>query len=81
MGKIAEEEKIKVSGSEVDTEIENMLEDVKERREELLKFLNTPQRRSSIENLLATQKTIRHLVKIAEGSKTNTKVQQKEEPK
>ncbi len=37
-------------------------------KDELNKYLSTPQARESIEQLLITRKTIRHLVEIAKGS-------------
>jgi len=67
LGKIAEEEKIEVSESEVDAEIENMIKSDADNKDELLKFLNTPQPRESIKQLLITRKTIQQLVKIAKG--------------
>lgn len=70
LGKIAEEEKIEVNSSEVDAEIENMTKgaDNADDREELQKFLNTPQSRGSIERLLLTRKTVERLVEVAKGS-------------
>ena len=67
LGKIAEEEKIEVSESEVDAEIENMIKSDADNKDELLKLLNTPQTRESIEQLLITRKTIQQLVEIAKG--------------
>ncbi len=69
LGKIAEEEKIEVSDSEVDIEIENMIKSDADNKDELQKFLNTPQSRKSIEQLLITRKTIQQLVEIAKGSR------------
>jgi len=65
LGKIVEEEKIEVSGSEIDTEIENIIKSATENKDELEKFLNTPQARQSIEQTLITRKTIQRLVEIA----------------
>ena len=82
LGKVAEEEKVEVSDSEVDAEIENMLKSATEnKKEELQKFLNSPQSRESIKQLLITRKTIRRLVEIAESSNMNTEVIKKEEQK
>jgi trigger factor len=58
LGKIVEEEKIEVSGSEIDTEIENMIKSATENKD-------TPQARQSIEQTLITRKTIQRLVEIA----------------
>ena len=78
LGKIAEEGKIEVNDSEVDTEIESIVKSATDNKDELLKFLNTPQSRKSIEQLLITRKTIQQLVEIAKGSNMNVKTIQKE---
>ncbi len=67
LGKIAEEEKIEVSDSEVDNEIENTIKSDVDNKDELQKFLSTPQARKSIEQLLITRKTIQQLVERAKG--------------
>ena len=71
LGKIAEEEKLEVSDSEISAEIENMTKSATENKDELNKFLNTPQARKSIEQTLITRKTIQRLVEIANGSDIN----------
>ncbi len=68
LGKIAEEEKFEVSDSEIDTEIENMTKSDVEKKGELQKYLNTPQSRESVKQVLITRKTIQRLVEIAKGS-------------
>ncbi len=68
LGRIAEEEKFEVSDSEISAEIENMTKSATENKDELNKFLNTPQARKSIEQVLITRKTIQLLVEIAKGS-------------
>jgi trigger factor len=68
LGKVVEEEKIEVSGSEIDTEIENMIKSATENKDELEKFLNTPQARESIKQTLITRKTIQRLVEIAKAA-------------
>jgi len=78
LGRIAEGEKIEVSDSEVDAEIENMIKSTTDNKDELQKFLNTPQPRESIEQLLITRKTRQQLVEIAKGSNMNVKTIQKE---
>ena len=67
LGKITEEEKIEVSPSELNDEIESMTKNAAENKDELHKFLDTPQAHQSIEQLLITRKTIQCLVEIAEG--------------
>jgi len=79
LGKIAEEEKFEISDSEISTEIENMTKSATENKDELAKFLNTPQARKSIEQTLITRKTIQRLVEIARGSDKNIKTQKEEQ--
>jgi len=81
LGKIAEEEKVEVSESEIDAEIENMLKGVTEKKEELQKVLNTPRSRESIKQILMTRKTVNLMAEIAKGSNVNTEVTKKEEQK
>ena len=70
LGKVAEDEKIEVSDAEIDNEIENMCQDAAEgKKEELKKFLATPQARESIKQTLITRKTIQQLVEIAKSAK------------
>ncbi len=79
LGKIAEEAKIEVSDSEVGAEIKRLTKSDAEKGDELQRYLNAPQSRESIRQMLITRKTIRRLVEIAEGSavKTKTKVDSK----
>ncbi len=63
--KVSEEEKIEVSDADIDAEIEEMLKDAGESKDELQKYLNTPQSKESIKQMLTTRKTIQHLVAIA----------------
>jgi len=81
LGRIAEEEKFEVSDAEISAEIENMTKSATENKDELNKFLNTPQARKSIEQVLITRKTIQRLVEIAKSSNMNIKKTQKEERK
>ena len=79
LGEVAKVEKIEVSGSEVDAEIESMVKDTDEAKKgELKGFLNTPQSRESIKQTLMTRKTIQRLVEIAKGSNMSVKASQKE---
>ncbi len=76
LGKILEEEKIEVSDSEVDAEIDNMIKSTTEHKDEVEKVLNTPQAHQSVKQTLFTRKTIQRLVEIAEssgGGKVNKK--------
>ena len=79
LGRIAEEEKFEVSDSEISAEVENMAKSATENKDELNKFLNTPQARKSIEQALITRKTIQRLVEIAKGSDKNIKTQKEEQ--
>jgi len=79
LDKIAEEAKIEVSDSEIGTEIKRLTKGDAEKDDELQKYLNTPQSRESIKQMLITRKTIQRLVEIAKGEavKTKTKVDSK----
>jgi len=68
LGRVAEEEKIEVSDAEIDAELEKLVQDAAENKEEMEKRLDSPQVRGSVEQLLATRKTIQRLVEIAGGS-------------
>lgn len=69
LGKVVEEEKIEVSESDIDIEIENMTKSATEKKEALEKVLNSPQARESIKQILITRKTVGRLVEIAKDSK------------
>jgi len=73
LGSIAEEEKIEVTDSEIEDEIENMTKSAAEKKDELQKFFNRPEPRESIKQLLTPRKTIQQLVEIAKGSNTAVK--------
>ena len=84
LSRIAEEEKFEASDSEINTEIENMAKDTGEdKKDELNEYLNTPQVRRSIEQVLITRKTVQRLVEIAKGSHVNKRrrTMKKEEQK
>jgi len=68
LGKVAEAERIEASDSEINAEIENLTKNAAENKDELNKFLNAPQSRESVKQLLITRKTIQRLVEIAKGS-------------
>ncbi len=76
LGKIAEEEKIEVSDTETEADIEGMVRSATENKDELNKFLNAPQSRESIKRSLMTRKTIQRLVEIARGSAMNIKTKE-----
>ncbi|MFC2051366.1 trigger factor [Chloroflexota bacterium] len=67
LGRVVEEEKIEASEDEINTDIGKMLKGATEKKDEVEKFLNTPQARESIEQTLITKKTIQRLVDIAKA--------------
>jgi FKBP-type peptidyl-prolyl cis-trans isomerase (trigger factor) len=67
LGKLAEEEKIEISASEVDNKIDEMANDAED-KEKARQFFSLPQLRQSIEQSLRTQKTMDQLLQIAVGS-------------
>lgn len=74
LGKISQEEHVKVDKSEVDVEIDNMLKDTApERVDDLKKFLNTPESRRSIMDVLVGRKTVERLADIANGQEIDKK--------
>jgi FKBP-type peptidyl-prolyl cis-trans isomerase (trigger factor) len=81
LSEVAEEEKIEVDESEIDAEIENMLQSAGENKEELRNVLNTPNSRTSIKQFLVSRKTVNRLVEIAKGSNINAEVNKEENKK
>jgi len=76
LGKLADEEKIEVSDSEIDAEVESMVNTAPEKadKDKIRESLNTQQSRDSIKQFLATRKTIGRLSEIAQGlDKAETK--------
>jgi len=72
LGQVADKEKIEVSDSEIDAEVESMVNTVPENanKDKIRENLNVPQSRDSISQMLATRKTIGRLSEIAQGSDT-----------
>ena len=79
LGKIAEEDKVEVSASEMDAEIEELTKSAAENKDELEKALSTPQARQSIEQQLITRKTIQRMTEIAQGSNETHAIEKEEE--
>ncbi len=73
LGKVAETEKFEAKDSEIDAEIERMTQGETEKKDELIKSLNTPQTRHSIREIMITRKTIERIVEIARGSSAEVK--------
>jgi trigger factor len=67
LGKVAEAEKIKVTDEEISAELEKVVQEA-DNKAEMKERISMPQARDSMEELLATQETIRRLVEIAKGS-------------
>ncbi|MFC1947061.1 trigger factor [Chloroflexota bacterium] len=88
LSKVAEVEEIEVSNEEVDEEIENMVKDSTDKKEELKKFFNDPQIRDSIVQNMMTRKTMEKLTEYTAAAKpakkkktTGTRKKKKEEEK
>ncbi len=67
LGKIAEAEKIEVDDSEIEAEIEKMVQDAGKQAEEVRKLFSLPQARDSIKQFLVGRKSVERLVQIATG--------------
>ncbi len=68
LSKVAEAEKIEVSDEDITNGIRNMARGVAEdKREEMVKMLDTPQTRQSLTQSIKTRKTIERLTEIATG--------------
>ncbi len=70
LGKLAEEEKIEISSSEVDNKVDEIANDAED-KEKARQFFSLPQVRQSIEQSLHTQKTMDRLLQIAVGNAEN----------
>lgn len=70
LGKLAEEEKIEISSSEVDNKVDEITNDAED-KEKAKQFFSLPQVRQSIEQSLRTQKTMDQLLQIAIGNAEN----------
>ena len=70
LGKLAEEEKIEISSSEVDNKVEE-LAGAAEDKENARQFFSLPQVKKSIEQSLRTDKTLDRLLEIAKGDVAN----------
>ena len=82
LGKISQEEEIKIDDSEVTAEIEDMIKNATpERKDELRTFLSTPRSRGSIVDVLMGRKTVQRLVEIAGGPEVDSEVNTEREKK
>ena len=74
LDKVSEAENIEVSDIEIDSEIERIIQNAGDRKDEQKKYFNTPQNKGYIKRVITTRKTVQRLVDIAQGSKKkNTK--------
>ena len=67
LGKLAEQEKIEISASEVDNRIDEIAKDAED-KEKTRQFFSLPQFKQSIEQSLRTQKTMDQLLQIVVGN-------------
>jgi trigger factor len=70
LGKLAEEEKIEISSSEVDNKANEIANDAED-KERARQFFSLPQVKQSIEQSLRTQKTMDRLLQVAVGNVEN----------
>ena len=70
LGKLAEEEKIEISSSEVDNKVDEIA-NAAEDKENAKQFFSLPQVKQSIEQSLRTQKTMDRLLQVAIGNVEN----------
>ncbi len=81
LGKIAAEEKIKVTEADIENGITNMTRNVADdKKEEFRRLLDTPRTRESLEQSLKTRQTIERLADIAKSTES-IKPETKEEEK
>jgi FKBP-type peptidyl-prolyl cis-trans isomerase (trigger factor) len=78
LGKVIEDNDIKVEPADIDKEIEDMTKDAGEKKESLLQVLNNQQVRETIERRLVSRKAVNYLAGIASGQEGN-KPDEKEE--
>jgi trigger factor len=67
LDKVAEVEKIEVTDDEINADLEKLVQGA-ENKAEMKERTGSPQVRGSMEQLLATQKTVQRLAEIAKGS-------------
>ena len=68
VSEVAKQEEIAVSEQEVDEEIESMLKDAGQRKEEMRKYLQESNGRREVESFLHAKKTIKHLVEMVKAN-------------
>ncbi|MFA5604914.1 MAG: trigger factor [Dehalococcoidales bacterium] len=68
VSEVAKQEEIAVSEQEVDEEIESMLKDAGQRKEEMRKYLQESNGRREVESFLHAKKTIKQLVEMVKAN-------------
>jgi trigger factor len=68
VSEVAKQEEIAVSEQEVDEEIESMLKDAGQRKEEMRKYLQESSGRREVESFLHAKKTIKQLVEMVKAN-------------
>lgn len=74
--KVSEAEKIEVSDAEIDSEIEQMIQNTGDKKDEQKKYLNTPQNKDYIKRGINVRKTVQKLLDIARNTKKKTAKQE-----
>lgn len=67
LDKVVEAEKIETKDSDIDAEIERMVQNAGDKKEKQQKILNNPQNRESIRQMLTTREAVKRLVDVARG--------------
>ncbi len=70
--KVSEAEKIEVSDAEIDSEIEQMIQNTGDKKDEQKKYLNTPQNKDYIKRGINVRKTVQKLLDVAQSTKKKT---------
>lgn len=74
LDRVIEAEKIEAKDSDIDAEIERMVQNAGDNKEKQQKILNNPQNRESIGQMLTTREAIKRLVAAARGSAKKPRV-------
>ncbi len=74
--KVSEAEKIEISDAEIDSEIEQMIQNTGDKKDEQKKYLNTPQNKDYIKRGINVRKTVQKLLDIARNTKKKTAKQE-----
>lgn len=74
LDRVIEAEKIEAKDSDIDAEIERMVQNAGDNKEKQQKILNNPQNRESIGQMLTTREAIKRLADVARGSAKKPRV-------